>query len=81
MFAAVAAGHQRFERSVLATAGVRDAVRRVPPGLAEFAPELPILLVDGQRRGSIVEVNLRDLLPGAFILQPHSRAPNPEPQP
>jgi len=36
--------------------------------LAEFAPELPILLVDVAQPGAIVEVNLRDLLPGAFRL-------------
>ena len=34
--------------------------------LFEFAPELPILLVDVDRPGQIVEVNLRELLPGAF---------------
>jgi cytidine deaminase len=70
VFSAVAAGQRRFELLAVATgrgAAPCGACRQV---LAEFAPELPILLVDVGRSDAIVEVNLRDLLPGAFVLNP-----------
>ena len=70
VFAAVAAGQQKFDRLAVATAGGATPCGACRQVLAEFAPELPILLVDVDRKGAIVEVNLRDLLPGAFILTP-----------
>jgi len=70
VFAAVAAGHQRYERLALATAGGATPCGACRQVLSEFAPELPILLIDADRIASIVEVNLRDLLPGAFAFTP-----------
>jgi len=68
VFAAVAAGQQRFELLAIATAGAATPCGACRQVLAEFAPGLPILLVDVAQPGAIVEVNLRDLLPGAFRL-------------
>ena len=68
--AAIAAGHQQFQLLAIATtlgAPPCGACRQV---LAEFAPNLPILLVDVNQPGQIRESNLRDLLPGAFVLNP-----------
>jgi cytidine deaminase len=66
VFAAVAAGQTRFEMLAIATAGgvmPCGACRQV---LAEFAPELPILLIDADTLGQIAEADLKDLLPGVF---------------
>ena len=66
--AAVSAGCRQFQLLALATHGGHlpcGACRQV---LAEFAPELPILIVDVDRPGKIKEANLRDLLPGSFQL-------------
>jgi len=68
VFAAVAAGQQRFEQLAIATAGGSMPCGACRQVLAEFAPDLPILLIDINRPGTIVEVNLRDLLPQAFRL-------------
>ena len=68
VFAAVAAGQRRFELLAVATAGGATPCGACRQVLTEFAPELPILLVDVDKPGSIVEVSLRDLLPGAFRL-------------
>lgn len=68
VFAAVAAGQQRFELLAIATAGGATPCGACRQVLAEFAPELPILLVDVTQPGSIVEMNLRDLLPASFRL-------------
>jgi cytidine deaminase len=70
VFTAVAAGQQRFELLAIAAAGGATPCGACRQVLAEFAPDLSILLVDVTRPGSIVEVNLRDLLPGAFTLTP-----------
>jgi cytidine deaminase len=70
VFAAIAAGQQKFDRLAIATTGGATPCGACRQVLAEFAPELPILLVDIDRPGSIVEVNLRDLLPGAFTFSP-----------
>src|SRR5436190_22550740 len=66
VFAAVAAGQKKFERLAIATAGGATPCGACRQVLAEFSPALPIVLVDVDRPGSMVEVNLRDLLPGAF---------------
>jgi cytidine deaminase len=70
VFSAVAAGQQRFELLAIATSGGATPCGACRQVLAEFGPELPILLIDVDRPGSIVEANLRDLLPGAFTLTP-----------
>src|SRR6478672_5214419 len=63
VFAAVAAGQQRFELLAIATAGGATPCGACRQVLAEFAPELPILLVDVNRPKAVVEVSLKDLLP------------------
>ena len=68
VFNAVAAGQRRFQLLAIATAGGATPCGACRQVLAEFAPELPILLIDVGRPEAIVEVNLRDLLPGAFSL-------------
>jgi cytidine deaminase len=70
VFAAVGAGQQRFELLAIATAGGATPCGACRQVLAEFSPELLILLIDVNQPNSIVEVNLRDLLPGVFRLNP-----------
>jgi cytidine deaminase len=70
-FSAIAAGQQRFELLAIATAGGAAPCGACRQVLFEFAPALPILLIDVDQPGPLVEVNLRDLLPGAFSFQPH----------
>ena len=65
-FSAVAAGQRRFELLAIASSGGVTPCGACRQVLAEFAPELPILLVDVDQPGQVVEVSLRDLLPGAF---------------
>ena len=68
-FAAVAAGQQRFDLLAIASAGGVPPCGACRQVLFEFAPDLPILLIDAQRPGAANEVNLRDLLPAAFELR------------
>jgi cytidine deaminase len=70
VFNAVAAGQRQFQRLALATAGGAAPCGACLQVLAEFAPELPVLLVEIDRPSEIVEVNLRDLLPARFVLTP-----------
>jgi cytidine deaminase len=73
VFSAVAAGQRQFELLAIASAGGVTPCGACRQVLAEFAPELPILLIDVKRPGSIVEVNLRELLPGAFAFDIKSK--------
>ena len=66
VFSAVAAGQRQFELLAIASAGGVTPCGACRQVLAEFAPQLPIVLVDVDRPGQVVEANLRDLLPGAF---------------
>ena len=66
VFAAIAAGQQRFEMLAIAARGGASPCGACRQVLVEFAPELPILLIDSEYPARINEVNLRDLLPGAF---------------
>ena len=68
-FTAVAAGERRFEMLAIASSGGVTPCGACRQVLAEFAPGLPILLVDVERPGEIVEVSLRELLPGAFTFE------------
>jgi cytidine deaminase len=68
VFASVGAGQQRFELLAIATAGGATPCGACRQVLAEFAPELPILLVDVDQPGQVTEANLRDLLPQGFRL-------------
>jgi cytidine deaminase, homotetrameric len=66
VFAAVAAGQQRFELLAIASAGGVTPCGACRQVLVEFAPDLPILLIDVDKPGQVVEANLNHLLPGAF---------------
>src|SRR5262245_42267846 len=68
LFNAVAAGQRQFQLLVVATAGGGTPCGACRQVLAEFVPDLPILLVDVNQAKETVEVNLRDLLPQAFRL-------------
>jgi cytidine deaminase len=68
VFAAVAAGQRQFNLLAIASEGGVTPCGACRQVLAEFAPELPILLIDVARPSEIVEVNLRELLPGPFRL-------------
>jgi len=67
VFAAVAAGERQFVRLAVATAGGGTPCGACRQVLAEFAPELPILLIDADRPNDYVETNLGALLPRAFL--------------
>jgi cytidine deaminase len=73
VFAAVAAGQREFQALAVASAGGVTPCGACRQVLAEFAPDLPILLVDVDRPGEIVEANLRELLPAAFRFTPRGR--------
>jgi cytidine deaminase len=67
VFSAVAAGHQRFQLLAIATKGRATPCGACRQVLVEFAPELPILLIDVAQPESIIETNLHDLLPATFV--------------
>ena len=67
MFSAVAAGEQQVTRLAIASTGGVSPCGACRQVLAEFAPQLSILLVDLNRSEQVAEVNLADLLPGRFI--------------
>jgi cytidine deaminase len=69
VFAAVAAGQQQFDLLAIASDGGVPPCGACRQVLFEFAPQLPILLIDAQRPGVVHEANLRDLLPAAFELR------------
>jgi cytidine deaminase len=75
VFAAVAAGQQRFELLVIASRGGVAPCGACRQVLAEFAPDLPIVLVDAERPDQTSECNLAALLPGRFA----SFGPSPPP--
>ena len=66
VFAAVAAGQQRFELLAIAARGGASPCGACRQVLMEFAPDLQIMLIDSDDPARINEVTLRDLLPGAF---------------
>jgi cytidine deaminase len=70
VFNAVATGQRQFQLLAIATAGGGPPCGACRQVLAEFAPNLPILLIDVNQPKEIAEVNLRDLLPQAFTLKP-----------
>ena len=65
-FAAVAAGATEFQLLAIAASGGVTPCGACRQVLAEFAPQLPILVVDADQPKRIVEANLRELLPAAF---------------
>src|SRR5262245_16925482 len=66
VFEAVAAGATDFKLLAIASSGGVTPCGACRQVLAEFAPHLPILMVDADQPKRIVEANLRELLPGAF---------------
>jgi homotetrameric cytidine deaminase len=66
--AAIAAGETRFALMAVASLGGAAPCGACRQFAAEFARELPILLVDADVPGGIVESNLRELLPAQFSL-------------
>lgn len=66
--AAVAGGPDQLELMAIATSGGVPPCGACRQVLAEFNPELPILMVDTGRNNAIVEVSLVDLFPQGFRL-------------
>ena len=77
VFAAVAAGQREFSLLAIASAGGVTPCGACRQVLMEFAPQLPILLIDVNQPATIVEVNLNDLLPGAFAFGNEKEAKKP----
>lgn len=67
LFSAVAAGEQQFARLAIAAPGGVSPCGACRQVVAEFAPQIPILLVDALQPERVAEVNLADLLPGRFV--------------
>jgi cytidine deaminase len=69
---AVAAGKREFDALALAMTGGGTPCGACRQVLAEFAPDLPILLVpvdeSGHVSGRVTETTLTTLLPGRFVL-------------
>lgn len=69
VFSAVAAGEHEFARLAIASVGGVSPCGACRQVLAEFAPNLAILLVDADRPEQVAEVSLADLLPGRFVFE------------
>lgn len=67
IFSAIAAGEQQFARLAIASPGGVSPCGACRQVVAEFAPQITILLVDAAQPDRVAEVNLADLLPGRFI--------------
>jgi cytidine deaminase len=70
VFTAVAAGQQQFLMLAIAARGGATPCGACRQVLVEFAPNLPILLINSDDPSRTVEVNLRELLPRAFAFSP-----------
>jgi cytidine deaminase len=68
LFSAVSQGLQRFQAIAIASSGGVSPCGACRQVLAEFAPDLPILLIDVLKPGQVVETNLAQLFPGPFRL-------------
>jgi cytidine deaminase len=68
VFAAVAAGQREFTLLAIASKGGVTPCGACRQVLAEFAPNLPILLINSDDPGKVTITNLHDLLPHAFQL-------------
>ncbi|MBL9081887.1 MAG: cytidine deaminase [Planctomycetales bacterium] len=65
---AVAAGRREFTALALALSGGGTPCGACRQFLAEFAPKLPILIIDADQPSRITETTLEVLLPGRFAL-------------
>ena len=72
---AIAAGHRAFQALAVATSGGHPPCGACRQVAAEFCDDLPVLLIDADRRGSVVESNLHDLFPGSFKPLPRALIP------
>ena len=66
--AAVTGGPDQLEFMAIASSGGVSPCGACRQVLAEFNPEIPILLVNTSRNNAVVEVTLLDLFPKRFIL-------------
>jgi cytidine deaminase len=67
---AIACGERQFIAMAVATPGGHSPCGACRQVLVEFAPDLPILLVDSDKPGAadgVVETDMKTLLPGRFI--------------
>jgi cytidine deaminase len=69
VLAAVAAGHRDFAALAIAASGGATPCGACRQVLAEFATDLPILLIDADNHQSVTAVTLANLLPGRFELR------------
>jgi cytidine deaminase len=74
VFSAVADGEQKFARLAIASEGGVSPCGACRQVLAEFSPQLPILLVDVLQPDRVAEVSLGDLLPGLFVFDKKNQA-------
>lgn len=70
IFSAVASGFRQFSLLAIATTGGTPPCGACRQVLAEFAPDLPVLLVDADQPDQPRTASLLDLLPRAFRMAP-----------
>jgi len=63
----VAAGEKDWLAMAVATPGGHSPCGACRQVIVEFAPELPILLVDSDHPDRIIETDMKALLPGRFV--------------
>jgi cytidine deaminase len=66
---AVAAGERDITALAVATSGGATPCGACRQFAAEFAPAMPVLLIDATKPQAAVEVSLSDLLPGQFTFK------------
>lgn len=66
---AVAAGEREFTHLALALSGAGTPCGACRQFLAEFAPQLPITIVDADDPTRVIETDIATLLPGRFELK------------
>jgi cytidine deaminase len=64
---AIAAGEKDWLAMAVATPGGHSPCGACRQVLVEFAPDLPILLVDSDHPDKVVETDMTTLLPGRFV--------------
>ena len=78
VFTAVGTGSQKLMAVAIATAGGHYPCGACRQVLAEFADDMPVLLVDTENSTQVNELSLKSLLPGKFdgaILKSGDRTP------
>jgi cytidine deaminase len=69
VFQAVAAGGRKLLAAAIAAKGAAAPCGACRQVFAEFADDLPVLLVDPANPTAVVELRLNDLLPQRFVLR------------